>query len=280
MLQAKVGETPALRKEKSASRWPLAARQAEFSSVPGGSSRAGLGRNLVGRLGRMGISTMALTLLVFFAVPRYGQVTLRGSLAKPQPLVGFTDKVTLGELGKIIESREAVMQVQFFKDLSGNDALPPLDGDVYLQGAFLTYYRHGQWRAGVLSSEVGYEPLQRDRPLPLAGAVLQKITIGQLDRNELFYVTPYIAIDKLYTDITVDCPRQRLERNEHRSSHSLTYTLGTTAIVNREQLPLAPAAKTDYPITLTFVPKRDLPNLVKMAQEWIDESLLQAGPSR
>lgn len=119
---------------------------------------------------------------------------------------------------------------------------------------------------------MGYEPLQRDRPLPLAGAVLQKITIGQLDRNELFYVTPYIAIDKLYADITIDCPRQRLERNEHHSSHSLTYTLGTTAIVNREQLPLAPAAKTDYPITLTFVPKRDLPNLVKMAQEWIDES--------
>ena len=53
--------------------------------------------------------------MVFFAVPRYGQVTLRGSLAKPQPLVGFNDKVTLGELGKIIESREAVMRVQFFK---------------------------------------------------------------------------------------------------------------------------------------------------------------------
>ena len=269
------GGRDAVAREKKPSRWPLAARQAEFSSVPGGNSHAGVCRDLVRRITRMGISTMALTFVVFFAVPRYGQVTLRGSIAKPQPLVGFTDRVTLGELGKIIESREAVMRVQFLKGLSGDDFLPPLEGDVYLQGAFLTRYRHGQWHTGYPSCEVGYELLQRDRPLPLSGAVRQKITIDQLDHNELFYVTPYIAIDKINADITVDCSRQRLERNERRASQSLTYTLGTTAIVDRKQLPLAPAALTDVNQILTYVPTRDLPNLAKIARRWIEKSNLR-----
>ena len=127
-------------------RWPLSGQQAEFTSLPGGSSHAGVGRDLFGRLGRMGLHTMALTLVLFFAVPRFGQVAWRGPIAKPQTLVGFTDKVTLGELGKIIESRDAVMQVGSSSD--DNDTPQPLNGDVYLQGAYLMLYKHGQWSAG------------------------------------------------------------------------------------------------------------------------------------
>ena len=64
-----------------ASRWPLSAEHAEFTSLPGGSSHAGVGRDLFGRLARMGLHTMALTLVLFFAVPRFGQVAWRGPIA-------------------------------------------------------------------------------------------------------------------------------------------------------------------------------------------------------
>ena len=46
-----------------------------FVSVPGGDSRAGVGVDLFGRLGRMALHTVALTLVLFFAVPRFGQTT-------------------------------------------------------------------------------------------------------------------------------------------------------------------------------------------------------------
>ena len=54
--------------------------------------------------------------------------------ASPQPLVGFTDKVTLGELGQIIESREEVMRVQFLPTIRATRRRP-VHGDIYLQGA-------------------------------------------------------------------------------------------------------------------------------------------------
>ena len=263
---------------RKASRWPLATQQAEFTSVPGGSSHAGLGRHLVGRLGRMGISTLALTFVVFFAVPRYGQVTLRGSLAKPQPLVGFNDKVTLGELGKIIESREAVMRVQFFTDLSGNDPLPPLNGDVYLQGAYLMAYKHGQWSAGCPYCDLGEgsAPLQRVHALPRSGIVRQKIKMDGTDRIELFFVSPYISIEETDTTITVDHVLQRLQRAVHHPSQPFSYSLATTAIVNGEQLPLTPAARYDLSPDTTAVPTGDLPQLVDLAKRWIAESGLPA----
>ena len=262
--------------KKPASRWPLAAQQAEFSSVPGGSSHAGVGRDLVGRLTRMGLNTMALTFIVFFAVPRYGQVTLRGSLAKPQPLVGFNDQVRLGELGKIIESREAVMRVWFFKGTEGNDPLPPLHGDLYLQGAYLMLYKDGQWSVGHPNCNLGEgsEPLPREHALPKFGVVRQKIAIEGTDRDELFYVSPYISVEKTNTDVTVDHLLQRLQRTVHHSSQPLTYTLATTAIVRGDQSPLTPASWNDLPWDAAAVPAGDLPQLVKLAQKWADQSQL------
>jgi transglutaminase-like putative cysteine protease len=264
-------ETP---ERKKPSRWPLAAEQAEFSSVPGGNSHAGVDRDLVGRLSRMGLNTMALTFVLFFAVPRYGQVTFHGPLAKPQPLVGFNDKVTLGELGKIIESRETVMKVAFLKDRSGNDPLPPLNGDLYLQGAYLMLYEHGQWSAGQPNRNQAADSalLQREHWLPEFGIVRQKITIDGADRNELFYVSPYISLEETNTTITVDHALQRLQRSVHHPSQQFKYTLATTAIVGGEQLPSTPAAQCDLSDDTKALPRGDLPQLVKLAKRWIAES--------
>ncbi len=263
---------------KIVSRWPLAAQQAEFTSVPGGSSHAGVGRDLVARLSRMGLNTMALTFIVFFAVPRFGQVNLRGSLAKPQPLVGFNDKVMLGELGKIIESREAVMKVQFLKGASGNDPLPPLHGDLYLQGAYLMRYKHGQWSVGHPNRNLGEgsEPLQREHALPKFGVVRQQTKIEGTDRDELFYVSPYISVERMSTTVTVDHLLERLERSVHHPSQPLSYTLATTAITGGEQSPLTPASWDDLPYPgVVAVPRGDLPQLVRLAQKWIDQSRLR-----
>ena len=59
-------------------RWPWIAQTPEFTSSLGGSSSAGVGRELFGRLTVMGLGTLALTLLLFFSLPRLGRVGMAG----------------------------------------------------------------------------------------------------------------------------------------------------------------------------------------------------------
>ena len=134
-------------------RWPLAGQKPEFVGLPGGSAEAGLCGRLFGRLGRMGLHTLALAVVLFFGVPRFAHFSWRGAIANPQSLVGFSDTVKLGTLGQIIESRDEVMRVRFFNQRTG--APQPIQSEIYLQGALLMDYEHGQWRAGAVTSDVG-----------------------------------------------------------------------------------------------------------------------------
>lgn len=250
-------------------RWPLAGQMPEFVGSAGGSGHAGVCRDLYRRLGRMGLATLALAMALFFAVPRFGQLSWRGSIARPQPLVGFSDKVALGELGRIIESRDEVMRVQFI-DASGKDPLPG-HGPIYLQGAVLMDYDRGQWQTGSPSTDVGTQPFQPDRAAPRTGVVRQKTIVEGLDRDELFFVAPYIALQP-DIDILVDYARQRLLRQPYRRQRRFDYVLGTTAIVDGMQKPLTPSLWSDSIRNARALPSESLPNLVRLARQWIDQS--------
>jgi len=256
------------------SRWPAAANPTGFDSLPGGGSHAGIGSDLFRRLGRMGVHTLALTLVLFFAVPRFGQLAWRGPVVHPQSLVGFSDTVELGELGQIIESRDEVMRVRFrgYPD----DAPQPVHGEIYLRGAVMMTYERGRWLAGAATSELGIESLVRARPRPQLGITRQNITIEGLNRNELFYVAPYVALES-NPSITIDCPRQRLLRADYLRSRRFEYSLGTTAIVGEKQSPLAPSSQSDlrHNVALAMPPGENrggLPNLAKLAERWVAES--------
>jgi protein-glutamine gamma-glutamyltransferase len=259
----------------AAARWPLSGQRAEFAGLISGSSHAGVGRGLFKRLGRMGMHTMALTLILFFALPRFGHVAWRKPITQPQPesLVGFTDKVKLGELGKTIESREEVMRVQFFR--GENDSAPfALDGDVHLQGAYLLSYDNGQWDGSVASNELpGTSQLQRERRPPWDEVVRQKIRIEALDRNELFYVAPYLPTDSQYPDISINYTSERLQRSDSSQHQRFLYTLGTTAIVGKTQLGLVPAMEFEWKNRYVSPDdRRKLPSLVALADAWARES--------
>ena len=139
---------------------------------------------------------MALTLVLFFAVPRFGQTTWRGAVANPQPLVGYSDKVALGELGQIIEDPDKVMTVRFYDP--ANDNRQPVHGEIYLQGAILMTYdrdrKAAAWQAGLPSWNRRTELLERADALPRSDLVVQDITIEALDHDELFYVAPFVPL--------------------------------------------------------------------------------------
>ena len=260
----------------SVPRWPLSLVRPEFTGLPSGSGHAGIGNDLLRRWGRMGLQTLGLTLVLFFAVPRLGLQAWRGAIAHPQPLVGFTDKVTLGELGRITESHEPVMRVQFYRE---SDRAPqPINGPIYLQGAVMMLYDQGQWRMGHPTDDIGIQTFQRpDKLPPPAELVRQKTTIENLELDELFFVAPYVPLEE-NLGVEIDCARERLCRAAaYQRARRLAYTLGTTAIVNGEQSPLVPAGPKGLTNDASAMPRggdgsNALPNLVALAKRWIEES--------
>ena len=177
-------------------RWPLAGQQAEFASLPGGSSHAGVGRDLFGRLGRMGLHTLALTLR---AVLR--RAALRtGRLARPDRRPAAAGRLhrqgharrtgpdhrepRRGDAGAVLRASRPTSRY-------------PVHGDIYLQGALLMTYSQGQWNTGRRDAAMSApRRLQRDRaPAASTNWCGRRSMIEGLDRDELFYVAPYVPLE-------------------------------------------------------------------------------------
>ena len=124
-------------------RGPAATGLGTFSGSCAGSSRSGIVGELFRRLATLGLGTLLLAALIFFIVPRPGRAAWRGAMLFPKSLVGFSDKITLGQLGEILESHEEVMRVQLTDPQDGRP-YPP-QSLLYLRGTVLTHYARGQW---------------------------------------------------------------------------------------------------------------------------------------
>jgi len=258
---------------KSSRRWPLANLAPGFRPVANGSDRAGLGRELAVRIAWLGLGTLALALVVFLTVPRFGETAWRGTSAVTQSLVGFSPEVTLGELGSAVEDPTEVLRARFFHHRSGQPYR--VTSSIYLQGGLLTDYGDGRWRAGAVSPRVGLEPLDRGRrPLP-DELVRQEFAIEPLRQRELFCVMPLIPLGSNF-DVSVDDRRKRLLREEHLCGTRFRYELGTTAFVDGRQMPLVPAEGIRGRPTSLSLPDgsegKSLPHLRELAARWIAES--------
>ncbi len=276
--------SPSPDSETSDRRWPLAIRRSEFFSAPAGRSAAGLGREIVLRLGLMGLGTLMLTAILFFTIPRLGHSAWRGALVAPKRVVGFNDRVILGELGEVLESNEEVMRLGLFDNQT--DQPLKLGGQVYLYGAVMLYYRNGEWKAGTPIPSVGNEPLQEISWLP-EDLVRQEITIEPLDRDELFCVMPFVPLES-NLDVYIDHGHRRLRRSDHVRSRRFQYTLGTTGVIDGRQARLVPGENSRLTAdTLqlpgdelldSYLPESEireqeaLPRLRALADEWIAES--------
>jgi protein-glutamine gamma-glutamyltransferase len=253
-------------------RWPLAGQKSDFPCASAGGIDLGMGRELYSRLTGIGMRTVGVTVLLFIFLPRFGQVGWIGAIIQNQQTVGFSDRVNLGEFGQIIENPGEVMRIRFYDQ--DNGAPYKVHGAIYLRGAAMLNYKQGQWRRGQLAVSVGNTTLDRKGSLP-EHLVRQECIIEGLDRPELFYVAPYVPI-KSDAYITVDEFRLRLLRSENYRAQRFRYVLGTTAFVNgrQQQLNSADPMTEDIGGARSLPPDAadGLPNLVRLAQKWINES--------
>ena len=249
-------------------RWPLAHQEPAFWGASSG--RAPLGREIVVRLVRMGFATLVIAVVVFFAVPRFGRGAWRGFGGMVRPTVGFSGRVRLGELGKIIRNPEEVMRVRFEEPQTAN--VYPTHGEIYLRGAVLTEYRRSEWRPPAEDAGFrGIGGLAADREYQET-PVRQVIFIEPLDREELFCVWPFTF---LYPDWRIEYSKhsQRLTRLPEFCSDRFRYELGTSAFWQNEQAALTPSEGLVDPSVLLQMPKEaggnPLAGLAATAQQWV-----------
>jgi len=260
-------------------RWPLAGRKPTFAATA--AAHAGQGRELPGRVARMALGTLALALVFFFVCPRWGHNPWRGAGAASLLRVGFSDKVTLGELGSIIENPQEVLRIRFLDDAT--DEVYDVKSPVYLRGVVLTHYGEGEWRHRVPPGPLGPSPfdlVEYARSEFGVRPVRQEIVIEPMGhQHDLFSVWPF-TITRGGQVLVVDLRRERMLRTSGTAGTRFPYELLTTAFDRDIQSPLVPAPD-DPPVEREFLldpPPVEgpgaLPGLVAQAEQWVEDAAL------
>ncbi len=140
--------------------------------------------------------SMAVAVVVFLLFPRNNLMT--DALANgadefsfgQTTMTGFSESVELGELGRILESNERVLEVRAFDGVSGEEL------DLYeyanrmgydeplFRGKALTKYEDGRWSAGREARRLQY------RNTPPRDAVRQEYRLADVGTDILFAVNP------------------------------------------------------------------------------------------
>ncbi|MGH9738074.1 MAG: transglutaminase TgpA family protein [Candidatus Acidiferrales bacterium] len=93
------------------------------------------------------VSALALGGLLFFLIPRFTTGYLSALNLRPSLMTGFSDDVTLGEIGRIQQSRSVVMRIH----VNGN---PAGAQDVHWRGIVLTNFDGRHWFTPAWPKEV------------------------------------------------------------------------------------------------------------------------------
>ena len=104
------------------------------------------GSPLAGRLNRalgftsalVAIGTLAIGSVFFFAIPRFSSGYLSALSLQPSLMTGFSDNVTLGQIGQIKQSSSVVMRIHVDGDPAKNE-------DVHWRGIVLTNFDGKRW---------------------------------------------------------------------------------------------------------------------------------------
>lgn len=191
-------------------------------------------QGVVRQLCRMATVTLLLTAAVFVLVPRTGGTTWGEQLVGTQHVVGFSESVTLGELGEIVENPEEVLQMRFTYADTGKPYY--LSEVPLLRGTVLTRYKEGKW-----SMDLKIENKDIPSPLPgQRGLVRQEFQVARLSTSTLFAIEPFFQDDDEDRRLQFDTLNDRLYRGQSRYSYPLEYKLLTSGMSGGRQLPIAP----------------------------------------
>jgi hypothetical protein len=214
----------------------LASRPLTAAGIPG--SFAAIAGGLLRQAVAIIVATIAVTMVLFFFLPRWATANREASNNEPVRAVGFSKTITLGELGEVVQNPQVVMRIQFFRGLSMRPF--QLAEDPLLRGTVVTHYESGSWTQGhsgsmaALPSDTG------------ARFVRQRIEVEPMDVSELFCVVPFFALSQ-DARLRVNASGEQLVRQDDCRSQRMEFEIGTTGIVGDRPRKIIPC---EWPLRL------------------------------
>ncbi len=244
---------------------------------------AAVNREFWWRTGRMTFSAFAAAAVLFCVAPRFGRVEFelpplgdlpwRPGSSRPLRVVGFTDRVRLGEMGTLSEDQRRVFEFRLVDNTGEGVFLPR--GNLYLRGAMLNKYRAGRWEFAECGGMDGRLSLDLESPAARQAMVRQRTTVEPSAEPDLFVIWPFIMVGD-DPPLRIDSRSGRLRRRRDMLERSFTFEVATTALRDGVQSPWMPTAKSiDEGCHLDW-PAEALPGLARLAQRWIDEAQVAA----
>ena len=200
--------------------------------------RAMLNRGLALLVLVIGLGTLLASIVLFFFFPRFYESGWE-SLEAGQRVTGFSQQVSLNEIGELLESPELAMTVQFYSPPASRTPYT-LQEEPYFRGSVLLRYEpfRGRWvQRGVSSSQRHFTRLEQ--PPALADMVRQRIVLQPQRTNTLFAVSPAYQIQATPPVIWFDPEGQVLVRDE-KVTDRFEYALDTSGLRDGRQLPVTP----------------------------------------
>lgn len=228
------------------------------------------------------VTALAISMCFFLLIPRlwvnrsfFNNETVQ---AGNKPLVGFSEKVQLGEMGEILESSEIVLEVAIY-DNETDEPVPvdkfareyDLDEPLF-RGTVLSDYENGSW------SKVRYHRGNRTRPdfrpnwseeLQYKELYRQEYVLEPIGTRVLFVMQPYAAMDMLgESENSLNSETGELrQRRLPEKDKTTRYNLFTAKEADRnDQL-----TKLYRRRTYLQLPQRDLKKLIRFTRDLIAE---------
>jgi transglutaminase-like putative cysteine protease len=280
-------------------RWPLAAAETEFTSAPSGSDRAGIVPEFFGRLSLIIVGGLLLAMVIFYTAPRPRIPSWRGDTNRKVSVVGFNDRIQLGGLGDMVESREEVMRVRLL-DPSTRRPYLLQSGEIYLRGTAVNWYSENQWhrlspaayREGhIVTLDLDGESVwgggppsgENEQALRIGGDIVQKATVEpDFSRTDLFFVWPlvdHVNLGRLQYEPQSERLFRKVGFDGEIPPGEFTYETTTSGLVDGRQAELVPARRReDRGLLLQLSDEgKGLPRLAALAEKWRREFGLKPG---
>ncbi len=227
-------------------RWPLAAENPRFAGRPDeAEGDSGLTWGWVRQILTLGLMTVLFSTTLFFGLPRIGKAARwRSGHGRVLRTIGFSESVTLGELGEAYQNDNALMQAYFYE--GETDEPYRIAGDAPLfRGALLTNYQNGQWHRSLKSnSSPGWLEKTDPKDLPPdAQLVRQRIKLQPRPDTTLFSVFPIYRLHEVDSDLWYSRDQEQLYRKDAKREREFEYELYTTGFRDHLYSMVIPAAR-------------------------------------
>lgn len=220
------------------------------------------------------ISALVISMCFFLLIPRlwvnrsfFNNETLE---AEKRPLVGFAEKVQLGEMGEILESSERVLELSIY-DNQTEEPVPVADfvrkfgmDEPLFRGAVLSTYENGSWSR--IRRHSNFRLLNSEE-LDITDLYRQEMQLESIGTNVLFVMQPIIGMDMLSkTENTVN-----LDTLEMRQTHppevdgNTKYNVFTAKVADQNIL----MNQLDNEEMYLELPRSDLQRLIKYTKDLI-----------